>query len=36
VGLELFGGEGWMLKIWAQTKTKDRVIEWKYVCRWCI
>ena len=36
VGLELFGGEGWMLEIWAQTKTKDRVIERKYGCRWCI
>ena len=23
VGLELFGGEGWMLEIWAQTKTRD-------------
>ena len=31
VGLELFGGEGWMLEIWAQTKTKDRVIERKHV-----
>ena len=23
VGLELFGGEGWMLEISAQTKTQD-------------
>jgi len=29
VGLELYGDEGWMLEIWAQTKTKDRVIEKK-------
>ena len=36
VGFELFGDEGWMLEIRVQTKTKDRVIERKFVCRWRI